>query len=75
MKAITTIIATTNDIILEGVSDYIGSATMCIDVPRIDATKATKLYEIDANVTNYSDHWRIQIAKKYIKDVKFFDEK
>jgi hypothetical protein len=74
MKAITTIIATTNDIILEGESDYIGSATMCINVPKIDATKATKLYELDANITQYSNHWRIQIAKKHIKEVKFYDE-
>lgn len=69
-----TIITTTNDIILDGVSDFIGAATVCIDVPEIDATKATKLYELDATVRQFSDCWQIQISKKYIKEIRFVDE-
>ena len=71
MKAI---IATTNGIILEGTTDYIGDYTMCIDVPTLPAHKATKLYEIGATMRQRTDHWDIQIAKKYIEDVKLFDE-
>ena len=71
MKAI---ISTTNGVILEGTTDYIGSATMCISVPSITADKANRLYTIDATMRQYSDHWDVQISKKHIEDVKLFDE-
>ena len=68
------IIATTNGIILEGTTDFIGDYTMCIDVSTLPAHKASKLYEIDATMRQRTDYWCIQIAKKHIEEVKLFDE-
>lgn len=71
MKAI---IATTNGILLEGTTDFIGDYTMCIDAPTLPASKATKLYEIGATMRQRADDWEIQIAKKHIEGLKLFDE-
>lgn len=71
MKAI---IATTNDIIIEGKCDFIGSATIEISMPELPAHKVEKLYELNATMRQYSDCWTVQIAKYNIKDVRFIDE-
>lgn len=61
----------TNGLVFEGVSDYIGSATMCIDVPNIEAEAMGSLYEFGASVRGYNDYWTIQIAKNHISDIQF----
>ena len=61
----------TNGLVFEGVSDYIGCATMCIDVAKIEVEAMGKLYELDANVRGYEDHWSIQINKKHISNIQF----
>lgn len=74
MKPIGVIITTTNGLEIAGKSDYIGSATVAFDVPsEICPCAMTKLYELDAHVHQYSDYWRVQIAKKHIENIKFFD--
>ena len=60
-----------NGLVFEGTSDYIGSATICIDVVKIGVEAMEILYELDANVRGYEDYWSIQIAKKHIEQVKF----
>lgn len=61
----------TNGLVFEGVSDYIGSATMCIDVAKIEVEAMGSLYELDANVRGYEDYWTIQINKKHISNIEF----
>lgn len=61
----------TNGLVFEGVSDYIGSATMCIDVAKIKVEAMGSLYELDANVRGYDNHWTIQINKKHIEKIEF----
>lgn len=61
----------TNGLVFEGVSDYIGSATMCIDVKNIDVEAIGSLYKLDANVRGNSDYWSIQINKKHISNIEF----
>lgn len=74
MKPIGVIITTTNGLEIAGKSDYIGSATVAFDVPtEICPNAMTKLYELGASVHQYPNCWRVQIAKKHIETIKFFD--
>ena len=61
----------TNGLVFEGVSNYIGTSTMCIDVAKIEASAMGSLYELDANVQGNSDYWSIQISKKHIEKIEF----
>lgn len=61
----------TNGLVFEGASDYIGCATMCIDVAKVEVEAMGKLYELDATVRGHEDHWSIQINKKHISNIQF----
>lgn len=61
----------TNGIVLEGVSDFIGGATMCVDVAKIEVEELNELYKCDASIRGNDDHWTIQVAKKHISEVQF----
>lgn len=67
------LVKTTNGLAFGGTTDYIGSATICIDTPELNAMALTKLYELDATIRQYSDNWHVQIAKKHVEKVEFFD--
>lgn len=67
------IIKTTNGLVLGGTLDYIGGATICINTPELNAMALTKLYELDASLRMYSSCWNVQIAKKHVEKVEFFD--
>lgn len=73
MNAKRVVITTTDGLAFGGTTDFIGGATICVDVPSLNAMALTKLYELNATARQYSDHWGIQIAKKYIAKVEFFD--
>lgn len=61
----------TNGLVFEGVSDYIGSASVCINVRNIGAEAMDALYKLDATVRGYDYYWQIQIAKSHISDIQF----
>lgn len=67
------IITTKGGLAFGGTTDFIGCSTICINVPSLNAMALTKLYEFDATATMCSDHWRIQINKKFIEKIEFLD--
>jgi hypothetical protein len=71
MKKVAVKMTLTNGLVFEGVSDYIGSATMCIDVAKVDVVAIEKLYELNATVRALGDSWEIQISKKHIEKIEF----
>jgi hypothetical protein len=73
MEEVGVFIHTTNGIMVLGRNVYIGSATIAIDISVLNALTMTRLYELGATMSHRSDHWRVQISKKYIKDTEFFD--
>jgi hypothetical protein len=71
MKKIAVKMTLTKGLVFEGVSDYIGNATMCIDVAKVDVVAIEKLYELNATVRALSDSWEIQISKQHIEKIEF----
>lgn len=71
MKKTAVKVTFTNGIVLEGVSDFIGGATMCVNVPIVTTEALNELYKLDASIRGNDDHWAIQVAKKHISEVQF----
>lgn len=74
MKATKVIVTTTDGTTFSGTTDYIGCATISVNAPLLNSAELVTLYKHDATVRQCSDHWQVQIAKKHITVVQFFDE-
>ena len=59
-------LTTKNKVELEGFVTFLGSHTIAFDVPELSAEFATKLIEVEANLTDYHTHWHVQLATRNI---------
>lgn len=66
-------LTTKNNVELKGFVTFLGSHTIAFDVPELSAEIATKLIEVEANLTDYHTHWHVQLATRNIANYKLAD--
>lgn len=66
-------LTTKNNVELEGFVTFLGSHTIAFDVPELSAELATKLIEVEANLTDYHNYWHVQLPTRNIANYELAD--
>lgn len=66
-------LTTKNNVELEGFVTFLGSHTIAFDVPELSAEIATKLIDIEANLTDYHTYWHVLLATRNIANYELAD--
>lgn len=66
-------LTTKNKVELEGIVTFLGSYTIAFDVPELSAELATKLTDVEANLTYYHTHWHVQLPTRKIANYELAD--